>query len=275
MTKRRSFIYYLMMITVVITWGLDPIVNSKFYEYFSASALASLSTFCALILFLVISIKKLRHFNKSYFKIALPICMINSLACILQRIGLQYTTPASYAFLEQLACVVVPFASFIFTKKRPSLTQASASVVCLIGCLIFTGVLESGFSLNAGTLLCASAGILFGVCISATGAFTKELDIGLYMILHMASYFLVSASMATALNFIAPNRVPIEAFKFSFSATLIIPAILFGLFSVGFCWLLKNEATRNINPTAVAIIAPFSPSNEINLDICSLKQSML
>ena len=116
MERKNNLIYYLMLITAVITWGIDPIVNSKFYKYFSASALASLATLAALIFFSLISIGKFKLFNKRYFKIALPITLVSSLACVLQRIGLQYTSPSSYAFLEQLACVIVPFMSFVFIR---------------------------------------------------------------------------------------------------------------------------------------------------------------
>ena len=157
----KNYIYYLIIAMVVVTWGFDPVVNSYLYSSFSASALSSLATFCSVILLFCFSFKKLRLLDKRYFMIAVPICTMNSVACVLQKIGLQYTSPASYAFLEQLACVVVPIALFIFTRKRPSALQCIASVICLVGCFVFSGMLSGGLSFGIGEILCGLAGIIF------------------------------------------------------------------------------------------------------------------
>lgn len=255
----KNAIYYFMLMTVILTWGLDPIVNSYFYKYYSATALVTMATLLSVVMLLFVSLKKLRLLSGRYFAVAVPICTVNSIACLLQRIGLQYTTPASYAFLEQLACVVVPIALFIFTRKKPTLLQCAASVICLVGCFVLSGLgSEVGFSLGIGDALCALAGILFGFCIAATGVYTKGFDIGLYMLVHMAVYFLVSLISAVALNFIAQGGAPIERFVFSSDIRVILPAALFSLFSVGVCWLLRTEALRNISPTFVAVSSPLT-----------------
>ncbi len=256
--KAPKYIYYLMLIAVVITWGIDPVVNSYFYNYFSASALISLATFASTVVFFILSFKKLKNLNKDYLKIAVPISALNAIACMLQRIGLQYTTPANYAFLEQLSCVIVPIAVFLFVRRKPTVLQAVASIACIVGCFIFSGLGTGGLSFGVGELLCSAAGIILGVSIAATGLFVKKLDISLYMLIHMSVYFLVSAALAVSLNFIKSDGVPLEKFVFTFDMGIVIAVILFGLFSVGLCWLLRTEATRNINPTAVAIISPFS-----------------
>lgn len=255
----KNAIYYFMLMTVILTWGLDPIVNSYFYKYYSAAALVTMATLLSVVMLLLVSLKKLRLLSCRYFAVAVPICTVNSIACLLQRIGLQYTTPASYAFLEQLACVVVPIALFVFTRKKPTLLQCAASVICLVGCFVLSGLgSEVGFSLGIGDALCALAGILFGFCIAATGVYTKGFDIGLYMLVHMAVYFLVSLISAVALNFITQGGAPIERFVFSSDIRVILPAALFSLLSVGVCWLLRTEALRNISPTFVAVSSPLT-----------------
>ena len=108
--------------------------------------------------------------------------------------------------------------------------------------------------MSAGT----SAGILLGFGIVFTAMCTHGLDITLFMALHMCTYFLTSISLAIAMNFIRIDGAPMEAFVFTLSPLTLIFAALFGLFTVGICWLLRNEATRHVHPTAVAVIAPFS-----------------
>lgn len=255
----KNAIYYVMLFTVILTWGIDPVINSFFYEHYSATALVSMATLLSAGMLLLVSIKKLKLLNRRYFAVAVPICGLNSIACVLQRIGLQYTTPASYAFLEQLACVVVPVALFAFTRKKPTFIQCAASVICLVGCFVLSGLgSEGGFVLGGGDILCAVAGILLGLCIAATGVFAKGFDIGLYMLVHMTVYFAVSLISAVGLNFITKGGVPLEKFVFSADVKILIPAALFSLFSVGVCWLFRTEALRNISPTFVAISNPLS-----------------
>ncbi|MBE6644679.1 MAG: DMT family transporter [Ruminococcaceae bacterium] len=255
----KNKIYYIMLAIVYITWGLDPIINRYFYNYFSASALVLLATLASFILFLALSFKKLRLIDKRYLKIAVPICIISSLANILQRIGLQYTTPASYAFLEQLACVVVPILLFILARRKPTLLQSAASIFCLVGCFIFSGLATSGgIGFGIGDILCALAGIFGGIALAATGLYVKELDIRLYTLIHMSTYFMTSLIMAISLNLITSNGAPIEKLTFTAKPAVIIGALVFGLFSVGICWLMRNKAVSKINPALVAIIGPSS-----------------
>ena len=70
--------------------------------------------------------------------------------------------------------------------------------------------------------------------------------------------FLISAASAIGLNFLILNGEPDEAILFTFDLKLLIPLVLFGLVSIGLCWLLKNTATVHLEPTVVAIIGPFS-----------------
>lgn len=255
----KNAVYYAMLFAVILTWGIDPVINSLFYKHYSATALVSMATLLSSIMFFLVSLKKLKHLNRRYLTVAVPICGLNSIACVFQRIGLQYTTPASYAFLEQLACVVVPIVLFIFVRKKPTIIQCAASAICLVGCFVLSGLgSEGGFALGVGEILCAIAGILLGLCIAATGIYAKGFDIGLYMFVHMTVYFVVSLASAIGLNFITKGGVPLEKLVFTLDAGILIPAALFSLFSVGVCWLLRTEALRNINPTFVAISNPLS-----------------
>ena len=38
----KNTIYYVMLFTVILTWGIDPVINSLFYKHYSATALFSL-----------------------------------------------------------------------------------------------------------------------------------------------------------------------------------------------------------------------------------------
>ena len=173
--------YYTALLFVIFVWGVDPLIMSFFYKYYSATALTALGSFFSLLMFFIISLRKRIKLDKRYLKIAVPIAVINSVACLLQKIGLQYTTPANYAFLEHLSCVVVPLTVWIATKKRPSLPQCLAGFVCIAGCFILCGADLGSSSHGVGNILCAAAGILLGVSVAAIGIYARELDEILYV----------------------------------------------------------------------------------------------
>jgi len=251
-------VYFYALFFVVAIWGLDPVIMSYFYRYYSASVLTAIGTGVSFMLLLLVNRKRLHELTPRYFKVAAPISAINSAACLLQKIGLQYTTPANYAFLEHLSCVAVPVMLCILLKKRPTLPQSLSAVLCLCGCFILCGVGTAGpATLAFGDVLCALAGILLGVCVALTGVYGKGLDMSLYMVVHMGVYFLISAISTLALH-IFPLDAPAEPIRFTFEPALLVLAALFGLVSIGLCWLLKNLATVRIDPTAVAVISPFA-----------------
>ena len=243
----------------MIVWGLDPIIMSYFYDYYSASVLTAIGTGSSLLLLLVVNAKRLRQLNSRYFKIVTPISALSAVACLLQKIGLQYTTPANYAFLEHLACVVVPIMLFLLIRKRPTLPQGIAAVLCLCGCFILCGVGTAGsVSLSFGDVLCATAGLMFGANMALLGVYAKDLDMSLYIVVNMAVYFLVAVFSAVLLNNVRLGSGVAEPIHFTFDLKLLLLLCLFGLVSIGLCWLLKNTATVHLEPTVVAIIGPFS-----------------
>lgn len=89
---------------------------------------------------LLLSLKDLNLLSKTYFKVAIPTAFFYATANILQKIGLQYTTPTRYSFLENLSCVVVPLLLFLFIKKKPSFLTVLASLLCLVSTFILNGM---------------------------------------------------------------------------------------------------------------------------------------
>ena len=257
MKTRSNLIYYLGITFVVFFWGLSSVIYSYFYDFYSASVLTSIMTFFSFLFFLALGIKKFKLLNSKYFKIGLPICALTALAGVLQRIGLQYTTPAHYAFLEHIAWVVVPVTMFLIVRKRPSVAQIVASAVCLAGCFIMSGMWNA-LSINLGDILCLSAGILYGVCAALLGTYAKDLDITLYMVFYTFCYFAVSFILAITMNFINIGGEPMEKAVFTPNMPLILLVIAVGIVDIAICWMLRNLAMQHIDPSKISVISPFS-----------------
>ena len=256
-TKSGTSMAYASLVLVVFVWGIAPILYDVWFNYFSPSlcpAIIGLSSALALLLF---SAKNLKHLNKKYFLFAIPTGLFNGIASVMQKIGLQYTTPSQYAFLENLSCVVVPFLMFIFVRKKPNAGKLVACLLCLAGAFVLN--FDGGtLSFGIGDILCATAGILYGVNIAMTGAFAKELNASLYVMIQMFTTSAISFVTAFTLNAITVNGAPIEPLKFTFSPLLILLLVAFGLLTNSFCWIIRTNAMKKIDATVVSVIMPFS-----------------
>ena len=107
---------YAGLIFVIVLWGISPLITLQFYPYYSPTIRIIMGSFICAAALLLISWRKRHLLTKQYFLIAIPTGFFMALANILQKIGLQYTTPTHYAFLENLSCLTVPLLLFFFIK---------------------------------------------------------------------------------------------------------------------------------------------------------------
>lgn len=257
---RKRAVSYAGLVLVVIIWGLNPIATKYLQNFYSPAILTTCTAAVSAVALLIVCRNKLCLLNREYFKVAGITGIFYALGEIVQKIGLPYTTPSVYAFLENLAVVVVPVLSFIFIKKRPSAIKILASLICLFGVFVLTGGLSNKgeFKFGLGEMLCALSGIFYGVNIAGTGAFAKDLDSALYIMIQMIVHTVLGVITTVTLNFmVKPNGEIFEPVTFSFSALIFIIVALALLTSV-FCWLVRTEAMKYIDASVVAIIMPFS-----------------
>ena len=192
-----------------------------------------------------------------YFLLAIPTGFFNGAASVLQKIGLQYTSDAHYAFLENLSCIVVPFLMLLFVRKKPSALKLIASALCLAGAFILNSK-GSGVSFNIGDILCAMAGILYGVNIALTGAFAKNLHSSIYVMLQMFVTSAIAFATSFTLNSIMVDGAPIEPIRLPDKFLPYLALVAFGLLTNALCWIIRTRSMRKIDATVVSVIMPFS-----------------
>ncbi|MBQ8894076.1 MAG: DMT family transporter [Clostridia bacterium] len=251
---KNKHLAYLGLVFVILIWGISPLITLRFYKYYSPTIRISFGALTSAIALLIISRRKLNLLNKTYFIIAVPTGFFMSLANIIQKIGLQYTTPTHYAFLENLSVIVVPILLIFFLKKKPSFLTIFSAILCLFSSFILTGMttVTNGVSV-VGDLLCALAGIFYGVNIAGTGAFAKKLHTPLYLTIQMFTEVIVSF-----VGVIIFDVTEIEKIVFDFDWRLILANIVIVFISSTICWLIRTNAMKVVDATVVAIMMPFS-----------------
>lgn len=258
-SHKRAFAYGGILFVVCI-WGLYPIFTSDLLSSYSGGIFSFVSSLISAVVLLLECLPKLRLIDRSYFKVAVPTGFFVALANLFQKIGLQYTTPTRYAFLENLSCVVVPILLFLFIRKKPSVLTLTASALCLVGCFVLSGLAFSGGGalFGVGEILCASAGIMYGVNIAATGVYAQRFHAVPYVMIQTWVNVAVSGAAAVALNAIEINGAPIEAIAFSWDPKRLAMIAVLVLTVSTFGWIVRTEALKYVNAAAVAVIMPFS-----------------
>jgi drug/metabolite transporter (DMT)-like permease len=255
--NRTQAQYYVSLAIVIFIWGASPVISPYLYKVFSPTICTAVTGVAAALSLLVVNYKKLNLLTVDYLKIAIPTGIINSVASIIQKIGLMYTTPARYAFLENLSCVVVPVMMFILVRKRPGVLKIVASVLCLFGCFMLAGNATTG-AVGIGEVLCSLSGVLYGINIALTAVYATKLISSLYVLIHMIVHIVVSFATAVSLNFIEIGGQPIESLRFEWNFKLLAVIVVLAILSNAVCWILRTDAMKHIDATIVAVMMPFS-----------------
>ena len=255
--KRMS---YFGLIFVMFVWGTGPLTSKYFLDYYSPTFGVAWSSMISVLALAVLLRKKLKNITKDYFKVAIPLGIFYTTANLSQKIGLQYTTPTVYSFLENLSCIVVPFLMWWFVKKKPTILQVVGGMVCLASAFVLSGLGSSNekFSFGIGEILCALSGIFYGVNIAGTSAFTKKFDSALYIMLLLAVESILSFIVSILFHFIEINGAPIEVIAFSWDPALLLARTAIVLISSTLCWVIRTSSMKHVDATVVAVMMPFS-----------------
>lgn len=260
---REKYLSYAGLIFVVFVWGAGPLVTLFLHRHYSPSFRIFLSEVVLVVAYLIMAGKRRKEFNMEYIRVGVPTGIFLALANISQKIGLLYTTPARYAFLENLSCIVVPVLMYLLVKKKPGIKTVVACGICLLSVFVLNGgSLSGGSSWGMGELLCALAGILYGFNIAGTGVFAKKLYAPLYLAVQAAVAIVVSFVFALARHLITvPSaegvRVPMEKIVCSLRPEHLIFLVVYTLISAALCWTIRTNAMKHVDPSAVSVIMPF------------------
>ena len=256
----KTYFAYALIFLVVLIWGCSPPLNTYLNQNYSVALRTAVVGVISAISLLIICWGRLKKLNAGYFALAIPTGVCVALASVIQKIGLYYTTPTKYAFLENLSCVVVPVILFFVIKKKPSFLTILSSILCLAGCFVLSGIsFTSGdMTFGIGEILCALAGVFYGVNIAFTGAKIHKFDTLLYLMVQMCVQAIAGVIFAILFSIININGAPIEVFRWSWDLGGIALIVLVALISNVLCWFLRTYAMNFVNPTAVSVIMPFS-----------------
>ena len=264
MLKNKKTVAYLGLIFVIFLWGVSPLITLYFYKFYSPTMRVAFGSLTSGLAMLLVAGKRIKLLERRYFKLALPTGLCLGLADISQKIGLQYTTPTNYAFLENLSVITVPLILFLLIRKKPAPLTVLAIALCLASSLVLTGILTDGGSFGKGDILCALSGMLYGVNIAITGIYAKGVCVPLYL-----SIQLLTTALLGLLSALSLDGAGIEPLFFTPDVGIVLLLVLFVLVSSTLGWLIRTAAMKEVDPTVVAVMMPFSAAVTVFVSVLS------
>jgi drug/metabolite transporter (DMT)-like permease len=232
----------LSLIAVTVVWGASfPIMSIAFKSVPPYFFIAIRYILSALILGAVF-MKKFKNFNKEMLKPGILIGLALGIGCILQAVGLIYTTPSKSGFITGLNVIFVPiFIAFLY-KKLPDFKTNIGVVLSVLGLALMS--ISGGMGINIGDFLTLLSAVAFAAQIILVDKFSRNSDLAILTTIEFLTVGLLSTVPA----------VIVEGFSMDLNLFAVGAIIFTALFCTIFAYGLQNVAQAHTTPTHTAII---------------------
>ena len=240
-TKRSlpSFVYKLMLLAATVIWGFAFVVMKDAVDVLPPAQLIGVRFLLTGLLMAAVFHRHLRgSLNAGFLGAGLALGAVTFLAFWVQTVGLADTTPGKNAFLTATYCVIVPFMLWAVARKRPTVVNVGAAVLCVAGIglvSVAAGTLTIGFG-DLMTLLCA---VFFAAQIIAIARFSQTYDV-----LGLTVYQSLFGGMLGLLLGVATEPFPGLAAVANPDFLLNLAYLV--VFASGVCYVLQNVGLAHV-----------------------------
>lgn len=240
-TKRHipAFAYKLMLLAATVIWGFAFVVMKDAVDVLPPAQLIGVRFLLTGILMAVIFHRRLRgSLNAGFLGAGLVLGTVTFLAFWVQTVGLAETTPGKNAFLTATYCVIVPFMLWALTRKRPTVANVSAAVLCVAG-IGLVSMTAGSFTIGYGDLMTLLCAVFFAAQIIAIARFSRHFDV-----LGLTVYqFLFGGAMGLVLGGLTEPLPSWEAVaNLDFALNLVYLVVL----ASGVCYVLQNVGLAHV-----------------------------
>lgn len=245
--KLSTGAYKVLLVVATIIWGLSYVVMKDAVDILEPAYLIGIRFFATGVILTMLFWKRLAAaFSKDFLAKGVILGVLCFLGFWVQTIGLDNTTPGKNAFLTATYCVIVPFAWWVIARKRPTVFNVVASVLCVggIGLVSLQGSLGE-LAMGYGDIMTLFSALLFAVHIVYVSKFSETNDV-----LALTSVqFLVAGACGIAYGIGFETLPPVSALTPEFfwnMAYLIILASCVAL-------VIQNVALAHVPPSQASL----------------------
>lgn len=168
--------YKALLVLATMIWGLSFVVMKDTVEGLTPLWLLGIRfTICGVLLGVFFAKRIRATFNRTTVIHGVIVGALLFGGFWAQTYGIVFTTPGKNAFLTAAYCVIVPFVWWLVDKRKPTVWNILAAVICLAGIGLVANL--QSMDVNVGDLWTLLGALLFAVHIVAVSTFTKTDDV--------------------------------------------------------------------------------------------------
>ena len=174
-----SAVYKLLLVVATVIWGLSFVVMKDAVDVLEPAYLIGFRFLATGVILALLFWRRMpKAASKDYLVKSVILGVLCFLAFWVQTIGLDNTTPGKNAFLTATYCVIVPFAWWAIARKRPTVFNLAAAVLCVAGIGLVSLQGQVGeLSMGYGDLMTLISALLFAVHIVYVSKFSQTNDV--------------------------------------------------------------------------------------------------
>lgn len=237
----------LLLLSITIFWGVSfPFTKFALVD-FSPVALVFLRFSITAVVFFFIYYKKIQIRGFKQWRYGFILGFLLFLGFITQTTGMKYTTASNSAFITGTNVLLVPFALYFISGKKPKFQNLIGILIVTIGLYYLTGIGTSG--LNYGDLITLFCTVSFALHIVLLDKYSKITDI-IHLVFgqFLAMTALSFVYMIAAEYFIGGNLM----MNFTLSSTSLV--LFLSLFGTLLVFFLMTKFQGMTNPIKASII---------------------
>jgi len=239
------------LIVTALIWGFSFVIVKDSLDYIGAMYMVAYRYTIASVIMALIFIKKWRLFNRDYLVNGALTGAFLFIAYATQTIGCNYTSAGKNAFLTTIYVILIPFITWILSKKRPSLFVFIAALMSITGIGLLALGSEDTTGVNKGDLLTLICGIFFALHIVFTERFNHKGGDPLFLTLLQFVFVAVFGWI------FAPFFDGNFPFSTAFSFRVILSMLYLGLFSTMVGFSLQNLGLKYVQSSIASLILSF------------------
>lgn len=234
-----------MLIVAAIIWGLAFVVMKDALTILPPAQLLGVRFIMTGLILTAVFFKRIRAaLNREHIIYGVLLGLMLFAAFMLQTSGLAETTPGKNAFLTATYVVFVPLICWLVGRKRPSIYNIIAAMICLIGMGLVS--LQGSLTMEFGDLITIAGSLLFGIHIVFVSRWSKGRDV----LVLTAYQFLIAGVCGLVYGSVFEVWPPVSVLL---APEFLMQMVYLIVFASCLALVFQNVALAHVSPSQVSL----------------------
>jgi drug/metabolite transporter (DMT)-like permease len=237
----------LLLLSITIFWGVSFPFTKFALADFSPIALVFLRFSITVVVFFVIYYRKIQISGFTQWRYGFILGFLLFLGFITQTTGMKYTTASNSAFITGTNVLLVPFALYFISGRKPKIQNLIGIVIVTVGLYYLTGIKDSGF--NYGDFITLFCTFSFALHVVLLDKYSKITDI-----IHLVFGQFLSMAVLSFLYMMVMEYFVYENLMMNFTTNSTSLVLFLALFGTLLVFFLMTKFQGMTNPIKASII---------------------